>query len=405
MWSARISIPSLRAFSNGKGTSVECAVASAYAELAERLSVMDTGIKIGPYRQLYGEKGDLLSKVTMFKYMDGYKWTHQGNIKNPVGAEELLSKLNFSTDDIERIKLDSDLLRHWIPGKSLINNEERYVPILLSKWISATNGLASGNTIEEAISHGICEIFERFSLIRALRGINNIEFPTIDISTIESTWIRNSINHMNNSGIEVVVKDIGEDIYPVFAVATFNEKIKKGFTNFNKIKAGASFTSRIGVERCLTERMQGAFIEEEVGSSVRSTVNKDPYLPIFFKSDCDIDLSSLKNGPVRAFNNLIVDDPQQDLENAKKIVSAAGLDIIYIDHTHKYIDFPVVRVIIPGMSDFIDWWETNKNPDFIGNIDYKEDAYEQTLVKMLKTFANESIDTSYILQDKVRRDT
>jgi len=375
--------------------------------VAERLSAgMETGIKVGPFRQLHGEKGDLLGEVTLYKYMEGYRWTHQDDLKSPVMAEELLVGHRFTRAQFAHLKLNSELLRHWVPGYSLVHKKEVAVPILFVKWLSSTNGLASGNTIEEAIIHAACEIFERDALIRYLRRMDDTEFLTVDKSTIDDYNVKEAIGFLESKGVETVIKYIGRGLYPVYALMTFNHELKHNHVGFNAIKAGCSFSNIDAITRCFTERMQGTTLQTEANHGVvTEELLKSPYLPIFFKGVCPIDISSFKAGELTKFNNNSLNGTAVEIEECISIAKAMGTDMVVINHTHPVINFPTVRVIMPGMSDFVKWWEYSKlNLDFIGNIDVDEDRYEDALVKVLKTFRNKQSD-SQSAQNTARRDT
>ena len=208
LFSARIELKEIRAASNGKGVTRELALASAYAEIIVRLSAgMETGINIGPYRQLYGEKGNVLANVTFYKYMNGYRWTHQDNLQHPVKIEDFLKDLKFTKSQFDNVKHNSELMRHWVPGYSLVHNREVSVPILFVKWISATNGLAAGNTIEEAIIHGACEIFERHAMINFLKHGKIEGSPSIDKESIEDNTIQSMLEFFNENNIDVLIKN------------------------------------------------------------------------------------------------------------------------------------------------------------------------------------------------------
>ena len=79
----------------------------------------------------------------------------------------------------------------WVLGYDLIADRPRYVPLNAvvtpyrpstapSTWDSSTNGLASGNTPEEAVCQALCEVIERDSMAvycascRLRDGVNTI---------------------------------------------------------------------------------------------------------------------------------------------------------------------------------------------------------------------------------------
>lgn len=388
LWSIRLTIDSLRAAVNGKGSSEELAVASAYAEMAERLSAgMETGIAIGQFRQLYGPKGNHLSNVTLYKYMEGYRWCHQGSIENAVGAEDLLRDIpGISKEMFEHIKMESELLRHWIPGWSLVHNKEVYVPILLVKWISSTNGLASGNTMEEAIVHGACEVFERDAMIKFLEL--HPETPIIDPATIENPLITEMLGFFKNNDIDVIIRDISLGLYPVYAALTFNRNLPTNYVGYNHIKAGSSFDTDEAIVRCFTERMQGTDFaaEKEMGPRQEGD-DPDKYLPGFFRGICPLDLTPYSDGESIKYEPFTEENTATEVGLCVDIAKAMNTDLIAINHTHPVFNFPTVRMVMPGVSDFMKWWDPHKlTPELVTNLQPEEDEYERKLMKMLDTF-------------------
>ena len=70
----------------------------------------------------------------------------------------------------------------WIEGFDLISSRTTYVPLNavvcpyeaqrgVAIFYASTNGLASGNTIEEALCHALCEVIERDALAIALTSL------------------------------------------------------------------------------------------------------------------------------------------------------------------------------------------------------------------------------------------
>lgn len=384
----RLSIDSIRAAVNGKGVSEELAVASAYAEMAERLSAgMETGLAIGPFRQLYGPKGDRLAQVTMYKYMEGYRWSHQGNLDNALRTEDFLRDIpGISEEMFERIKMDSELLRHWVPGWSLVHNKEVYVPILLVKWISSTNGLASGNTMEEAIVHGACEVFERDAMIKYLEL--NPETPIIDQTTIKNPLIHEMLDFFKSSNVDVVIKDISRGLYPVYAVLTFNRNLPTNYVGYNNIKAGSSFDTDEAIIRCFTERMQGTDFEMEKELGLRPEADEpDRYLPAFFRGVCPLDLTPYSTGTSIKYEPFTEENTATEVALCVDIAKAMNTDLVVVNHTHPVFKFPTVRMIMPGVSDFMKWWDPHKiTPELVANLQPEEEAYEEKLMEVLNTF-------------------
>lgn len=388
LWTVRLNIPALKAGSNGKGINAETAVASAYAEFIERLSSIEIGIDIGPYRQLYGKKGEVLGRVTLYKHMDGYRWAHEDCVGDAITSRSLLRNQNFNRTQLETLKDNSELLRHWIKGRSLLNDKDVYVPILFNKWISATNGLASGNTMEEAIVHGCCEIFERHALINFLKSKQIDSYPVINVSSIDNTLIRSMVETFNKRDVDVYILDLGQGIYPVYAIITRNNKLNTDHINFNTIKAGCSFDTDEAIIRCFTERIQGTSFEYEMIEDIRiNRDNPDRFMPLFFTGVCPFNLGNCSKCPPKNYEKSIENNVHKELNACLEVVKKLGTDLVIVDHTHPVLNFPTVRVIMPGVSDFIPWWEPGKvTLDLIGNLNPAEDKYEEKLIEVLESF-------------------
>lgn len=398
MWSVRMMAPDLRIGSNGKGPTRAEAVASAYCELVERISIgMLCGVFLAPYRQLHGPFSDIITEVEQFRYMPGYSWGHQDSFMNVLRVEDLLRDVKCTNGQLESLKMNSEFLRHWVPGYSLISEKEVMVPPLFMKWISATNGIASGNTIEEAIVHACCEIFERDALIKYLRHMNSTPPGTVLPETIEDHRILSILDYFKRNNVEVIIKNIGYDMYPVMAILTFNHNMPKNQLGMNFIKAGSAFSATDALLRCFTERMQGTTFDAEAKMLADDVLELDQkYMPVMFSGVCPFDLSPFKNdGHSVHFVDWEENDTAKEIGLCKKIASTFGTDLIVVDHTHPMIGLPTVRVIMPGLSDFMKWWDPSKlTVDFIGNIQREEDVYESKLAHLLKTFRRPRFNAS-----------
>lgn len=407
LWSIKMEVENLRIGSNGKGPTRMEAFASAYCELVERISIgMLCGINLAPYRQLYGPVHNHIVNVEQFRYMPGYRWAHQDALPNPVRAEDFLAGQRFTRGQLESLKMNSDFLRHWVPGYSLIQEKEVQVPILFTKWISATNGVASGNTMEEAIVHACCEIYERDALIKYLRHMLVVQAKDVKPETINDERIQSILHYFRENKVDVVIKDIGNDLYPVYAVLTFNNNMEKGKFGYNIIKSGSSFDTKDALLRCFTERMQGSTFAKETQLEVDHRIMpNDRYMPIMFTGLSTFSLESYRNGLEKTnFQNWEINDTKLEVEKCIEIAKKMGTDLIIVNHTHPVFNLPTVRVVMPCVSDFMKWWDPTKlTLDFVGNLQPEEDIYERELFKLLRTFDTTSSHSSSA-KNRHRRD-
>ena len=304
---------------------------------------------------------------------------------------------------------DKDSHIDFISGFDLQNNQEVLVPaqLALSKFstqsqsvgpflYSHTNGLASGNVLEEAICHALCEVIERdaasiadlcassipYSIFKNIKSSKKTEgvifskteiaedkfvddssiFKEVDISEIskECRPIKFLVKRFKDAGISLLVKDITqEDIgIPAF-VASSVELITSDYGYFAK-GYGTHPDARIALIRAITElsqtragNIQGArddlkkynikkttrFIKENGNScpSSSSLTNKNNNKTILF--------SEIKT--------YVKEDILDEIKLILNMLKKARLKrAIIVDLTNPNVGIPVVRAIVPGLETF-----------------------------------------------------
>lgn len=354
---------------SGKGPTRDHAKASALMESIERFSSLPSGSTRNFIRGSYEE----LSK----KY----------------GAEKLL----HPDDLVEplRFQYRNDMPLDFLPGFDLISKDEILVPAPVALFRYSpdppsvnpfayhhTNGLASGNVIEEAVCHALCEVIERdatsLAELRAsaipfhfLRHITNslrsagfkiqpvpsenyLDDPSIfsdvDISEIEFEPVRALAARFAQSGIPLIIKDITSEI----GIPTFNASSVEWISHDYGYLAeghGSHPDARIAMLRAITEvsqtraaNIQGA--RDDLRKIKYGESNTDDRRAWQFVQST----RTVKFANVRSFfNSDILDDIKLILGNLKR----AGLErAIIVDLTNSQIGIPVVRAIVPGLETF-----------------------------------------------------
>lgn len=212
---------------NGKGTTLGLAKASAYAELIERLQSnmlnkkrITTNI-VDKKHDIYEILLNMASNEYKKKFFD-------------------LNKIYFNVSEATNIK----------------TNKKELIPINAICSFCHTNGLASGNTFEEAVNQAIFEIFERYCYQKCLE--ENILIRNIDISSYPLTEKnKKMLVLLKKKGFEYYIKDCSLGKYPVIGFLLFNKKHNKyTFT------MGSDTSFNIALSRCITEMMQGVNFKE-----------------------------------------------------------------------------------------------------------------------------------------------
>ena len=357
----------------GKGISPVLAKASAYAEMAERISAGFTVFY--NLNSNIEECYELLKDVINRKFLPGF--TLNGN-SNGINFERI--NQYFQNDfDIEQYKLlkENGVFEVLVDSYSLIDEDYLKIPIRFIEIASGSNGLAAGNTYEEAIVQGGCEIFERYAACRILS--KKITCPTIDIGSINDGRIRNFVEMLHSINIEVLVKDFTFDNkIPVVAVLFINHNIKddnnplKKTRYYKMINPGSHLDLKEAILRCLVERLQELTKEELMYREEADMLydfwtktvkkeyipNKEVFKDFFRQFYYYGDLSFLEKGPIISFDKLrsiINNDCFEDVKCIKEICTLNNWDLQVINCMHKTINFPAVRVIIPPIS-------TDSNP-------------------------------------------
>jgi len=215
---------------------------------------------------------------------------------------------------------------------------------------SNTNGLASGNKIEEAVFHGMMEVVERdaWSIFESRRQ----QKPEISCENTDNEIIINILAMFKKAGINVKLVDLTADIKITTVAAVSDDTILKDPALLT-LGVGTHLDPEIAVIRALTEVAQSRAtqIHGTREDTVRAVfMRKAGYQRMkrinshwFGESKLSIELNEFKNASGKSF--------KEDIDTSKKLLSKCGFeDILYVDLTRPEIKIPVVRVLIPGME-------------------------------------------------------
>ena len=315
----------------GKGATKDQAKASAMMEAFERYSAepQESQIENNLICGLYGEVGTCIDPETL-----------------------VLPKLPFDSRGSEL---------NWIKAANIRDDKEYLIPADAvfhpcnfengaNLFKSNTNGLASGNKIEEAIFHGMTEVIERdaWSLFEVKRG----KAPEINLQNIENPLIKEIVDKFKEAGIEIKVIDLTSDVEVPTIAAVSDDTVLKDPALLT-LGVGTHLDPEIAVLRALTEVAQSratqihgtredttrAVFMRKAGYERMKRINKH----WFGESEEIIEMDDIKNRSGKSF--------KEDIETSMKLLKKAGFeDVLFVDLTKPEIEIPVVRVIIPGME-------------------------------------------------------
>ncbi len=286
------------------------------------------------------------------------------NEKTVKGNYNQISK-EFNALDPESLILPRDLpynedvVLRWVWGFDILNGEEILVPVSavyhpytpigdLHLFRTNTNGLASGNTIEEAILHGLMEVIERdaWSLAELLKSGGRI------IST-ESQVIMGLIEKFKGAGVEILLRDITSDL-KVPVVAAVSDDVVLKDPSLLTIGFGAHPEPEVACMRAILEVAQSRLVqiqgarEDTIKAEIMRRAGYERMKRInkhWFEKDEEIELKELPG-----FSN---EDIKEDIEFTLRLLRKRGFErVIVVDLTRKELEVPTVRVIVPGLEVF-----------------------------------------------------
>jgi putative methanogenesis marker protein 1 len=275
------------------------------------------------------------------------------DLEGSVNPQSLILPGNIS--DPEKTDLD------WIKALDAQNDEECLLPAnavyhpfqpLRGKSIfkSNTNGLASGNVIEEAVFHGIMEVIERdaWSIFEAQKTSK----PEVSCENTENPLIQEVLSRFQEAGVEVKLVDLTADVEITTMAAVSDDTVLKDPALLT-LGVGTHLDPEVAVIRALTEVAQSratqihgtredttrAVFMRKAGYQRMKRINKH----WFGESQEIIGLSEIKNRAKRSF--------KKDIETSLKLLRKCDFnEVLYVDLSRPEIQIPVVRVIIPGME-------------------------------------------------------
>jgi putative methanogenesis marker protein 1 len=242
----------------------------------------------------------------------------------------------------------------WVKGEDILNDVEVFVPANAvfhpydpksgNKLMrSNTNGLASGNTIEEAILHGLLEVIERDSLSIAEYTRN----PGKEIELTEKDGLNFKLKRkMEEAGINVKVWLLDSDIDIPTVVTALDDLILKD-PALLVMGAGSHLSPEIAVTRALTEAAQSRVVqihgarEDTDREQVVRTFGYDHMkrMNSYWYEDLEkVHMDELEDNS----NNTPAANIRTVLEKLDGIADGA-----IIANLSRGVDIPVIRAIIP----------------------------------------------------------
>ena len=241
----------------------------------------------------------------------------------------------------------------WITARAVLDARPSLVPrdvveldyTLGEEWAPplfrrTSNGLASGNSADEAMLHGLLELVERDALAGAQRA-------RVDLATIDGEDSAALLELCARARVDV-------EVYAVEArvpVPTFEVAIRSESFPYPCRGAGCHPDREVAFCRALTEAAQSRLT---VIAGARDDLRAVEYADVA----CRWTLAPVARRPREAAAAeytavASVDDPldlRADLEAlARRVEAVTGEPVLAVDLTRRGVGIPVLRVVAPGL--------------------------------------------------------
>jgi ribosomal protein S12 methylthiotransferase accessory factor len=218
--------------------------------------------------------------------------------------------------------------------------------------IGDSNGVAAGNSLEEAALQAFMELVERDAV--AIWWYNRLRRPSVDLESFHQPrfeTLRESYRRMQRS---LWLLDLTSDLrIPTFAAVSIEDadaerrSVLLGF--------GSHFDPVVAASRALSETTQMLRRPSaDGGRSLRPELQAG--LAAWEQIDVERHLYLFPDGtPQRRCEDFAVahtNDMAQDLQSCVECVSRRGMDMLVLEQTRPDVGLAVVRVVVPGLRHF-----------------------------------------------------
>lgn len=255
----------------------------------------------------------------------------------------------------------------WIEGRELSSTDPVLVPYEMVStnytlprptgsgiFVSTSNGLASGNIIEEAYSHALSEVIERDSTtLWHLLSAADRTSTRLDLRSVSDPLCVGLLDSFDNAGVAVGVWEMTSDV----GIASFYCAIvDRDDTPLNRLHAaggmGCHPNRNIALLRALTEAAQSRLTL--IAGSRDDLVAED-----YRRLRAPHALAGERHSVLDEHGVVLFDDVptapfstvDEDVRYQLDRLHAVGIEqVIAVDLTRAGIDVPVARIIVPGLE-------------------------------------------------------
>ena len=324
-------------YSNGKGIVSDASMASALGEYIERLQTNTYFIDFYlPNRKQYPDE-------VAFEFGGAYLNDELRLVYDPDGELTDEDLVDYNSDYEDKIVA--------LPFAKRSSGETVYFPINILSNLYVSNGLATGNTPQEAQVQALSEIFERYAKIEIIK--NGYALPKYPDEIVQSfDRLHSDVLALRESGyiVEVLDASLGGK-YPVTAISLISPENSSLFVSF-----GAHPILEVSLERTMAELMQGRELKNldafEVPTFDMSIVSDSSNLESHFvDSNGKLGFGFLSSAKSFEYASWSYQGEGREAEYnyLTDILDNMGKEIFLREY--NYLGFYSCQMIIPGVSE------------------------------------------------------
>ena len=277
-------------------------------------------------------------------------------------------------------EIGADSTTEWIAGTDLFSGRTRWIvrdcvnldsaserarPRL---FVGSSNGLASGNSLAEALLHALCEVIERdqvsFWLARR-RFAADAPATRIRIDSITDTDCRGLVDRCSDAGLRVAIWYVAEAFsLPCFMCTVFDPEARTWYPQ-RASGFGCHPFRRIALARAMTEALQSRLThiagarDDVMWSRYRDSIMMDGAAGSAWIRNVDNEPVAVDFGAIAEFAT--EENLDTLLMRVLDAVAAQGFEeAIFVDLTRDDIGIPVVHVTVPGLEGPL--WKPGYSP-------------------------------------------
>ncbi len=289
------------------------------------------------------------------------------DIEEGVSAEEFIS-----SGEEEKYLIDphhfllpeplaQDSLVEWTQGWDLLEECEVFVPSNTvyhpydapgqsgQLFRSNTNGLASGNVIEEAILHGLLEVIERDTL--SIAEFNRYSGKKL-ILTEEDGVNYQLVKMFKKAGVDIHLWVLEHDT-PITTVVAATDDTQLKDPALLVMGAGAHLKPEIAISRAITEAAQSRVVQ--IHGAREDTAREEFVRQIGYERMKRMNAFWYEDGEsIKAcdLQDISAQTPAENIDIILEHLRGITPHAVVVNLSRSSVPVPVVRVIIPGFEQY-----------------------------------------------------